>query len=477
MVELTSEPKFNSLPLAELEEGVLWNRVGEEALHLLREYIRFPTVNDPESLDSEQMAHSPWLAGREAEAVQWLAGFLKSEGIATEVLEAAPGRLNLIGRLSGTGHGRAVTLLSHSDVVPVRSNEWDSGIDPFAATIRNGYLYGRGTLDLKGLGVAHLMTLMLLSRLKVPLKRDVVLLIAADEETGGKFGAEWLLRQRPELLNTEIVLGEGGYSPRDVLPKVGTVQAISVAEKGYLELELFIADKSHHASMPDRNDAPARLIGALSRILQINDKIRLTPLSKILIKQLANGARGLHRVLSKSPGLGMRIVSKHLCASPIVSAMLKDTIAVTALESGQKSNVVPGAARAVLSIRFLPGTDAEALTEIIRRAANDSGLQIKRLKYKPANHSDFATRQFKILTKHAVDDEEPGLVTPILSPGASDCRFWRLANVNCYGWIPFVIPVGDLHSVHGPNERISITAFQKGLRSLYRAVAEIATTA
>ena len=135
MVELISEQKFNSMPLAELEEGARWKLVGEEALHLLREYIRFPTVNDPESLDSEQMAHSPWLAGREAEAVQWLAGFLKSEGIATEVLEAAPGRLNLIARLSGTGHGRAVTLLSHSDVVPVRSNERDSGIDPFAASV------------------------------------------------------------------------------------------------------------------------------------------------------------------------------------------------------------------------------------------------------------------------------------------------------------------------------------------------------
>lgn len=476
MAEVISGRTLSSFSFAELDGAARWNLVSEEALELLRKYIRFPTVNDPDSLDPEQAEHSPWLAGREAEAAQWLADYLRSEGITTELLESAPGRLNVIARLRGTNRGRAITLLSHSDVVPVRRSEWEAGIDPFAASVREGYLYGRGALDLKGLGVAHLMTLVLLSRLRVPLERDVVLLVVADEETGGRFGAKWLLQHRPELFDTEVVLGEGGYSPKGLLPNVGTVQAIAVAEKGYLELELVAQDKSHHASMPDPNDAPARLICALARVLRMNGKIRITPPSKVLLRHLARSARGLHRILLQWPELTARLAIRKLSSSSIVGAMLTDTIAVTALESGQKSNIVPGQARAVLSIRFLPGTDAEALTDKIRKAVDDPRISIKRLKYKAANASDFTTPQFKALMKHAAADEANALVTPILSPGASDCRFWRHANVTCYGWIPFVIPGGDLHSVHGPNERISIAAFQHGLRSLYGAVAEIATS-
>jgi len=458
------------------DASVRWDMVGEESVDLLRQYIRFPTVNDPDGLTEEQKVNSPWLAGHETEAANWLGGYLQSEGIVVELLESAPGRTNLIARLHGTGGGRAVTLLSHSDVVPTRRNEWENGIDPFAAIVRDGYLYGRGALDLKGLGIAHLMTFLLLYRLKLPLKRDVVLLIVADEETGGRFGAEWLLRKRPELLNTDVVLGEGGYSPKGLLPKLGTVQAIAVAEKGYLELELVTQDKSHHASMPDSNDAPARLIRALGRILRMNDGVRVTPPSKVLLRHLSASATGLHRIILKWPELAFRVAGRHIPLSPIVGAMLKDTIAVTMLEGGLKSNVVPNQARAVLSIRFLPGTDPDALTAKIRRAADDSRIEIRRLKSKPANASDFTTPQFVALAKHAAAQEASAVVTPILSPGASDCRFWRQARVNCYGWIPFVISGSDLQGVHGSNERVSITAFQKGLQSLYGAVAEIATS-
>jgi acetylornithine deacetylase/succinyl-diaminopimelate desuccinylase-like protein len=477
MINLSSQRKFNLDLVADLEESARWEMVGEEALDLLREYVRFPTVNDPDGLDAERAEHSPWLAGREEEAARWLAKYLRAEGIATELLEAAPGRLNLIARLPGTGDGRAITLLSHSDVVPAKRGEWESDIDPFTATVRGDYLYGRGTLDLKGLGIAHLMTLLLLSRQKVPLRRDVVLLIVADEETGGQFGAEWLLRQRPELFDTEVVLGEGGYSPRGLLPGMGTIHAISVAEKGYLELELSVEGKSHHASMPAPNDAPARLINGLARVLTMRNDIRLTPAPRALLKHLANGATGLHRLLLKFPEMAVRLAPRRISASSIVGAMLKDTIALTILESGHKSNVIPGQARAILSIRFLPGTNVEGLIDKIRRALDDPEVRIKRLKYKPANASDFTTPQFKALLKHAGAEEADALVTPILSPGASDCRFWRQAHVNCYGWIPFVIPGSDLHSVHGPNERISIAAFRQGIKSMYRAVAEMAMTA
>jgi carboxypeptidase PM20D1 len=158
---------------------------------------------------------------------------------------------------------------------------------------------------------------------------------------------------------------------------------------------------------------------------------------------------------------------------PILDAMLRDTVALTILEAGYKSNLVPGSARAVLSIRLLPGSSADAFTDRVCRLAGDGAVEIRRLKYKPPASSPFDTPMYRLIERLAGAPGEP--VVPILSPAASDCRFWRAAGVPCYGWVPFLIDAQDLHSVHGPNERVSISDFGNGIEALFRAVVGLVT--
>jgi acetylornithine deacetylase/succinyl-diaminopimelate desuccinylase-like protein len=453
-----------------------WASIGEEALELLSAYIRFPTVNDPQSLGADEAREDPWRSGREAEAAAWLATQLAADGIEAELLESAPGRVNVVARVRGSGGGRPILLLSHSDVVPAVRQEWSHGIDPFGGEVHGGYLYGRGALDLKGLGIAHLMALKLLQRTAADLQRDVILLIVADEEAGGRYGAHWLLERRPELLDAEVVLGEGAYSPRGLLRYPGPIHAIAVGEKGYLELELIADQAAHHASMPEEDNAPARLIRALERVLAMKRPLRITSLTGHLLRQLAPASRGLHRLLMQHPQWMVRLFPGPLSRSAILSSMLQDKLAVTVLAAGQKHNVVPSRARTVLSIRFLPETDPDDLTRQVSRAVADPTIEIRRLMHKPANLSRWNNRAFEILGKHAAAQADKPLVVPIISPGASDCRFWRAHGVCSYGWIPFVIPGEDLHSVHGPDERVSLEAFGAGLRSCYEVIHELAQT-
>jgi acetylornithine deacetylase/succinyl-diaminopimelate desuccinylase-like protein len=450
-----------------------WTAAGEEAVTLLRQYLRIRTPNDPEALSAETRETEPWRAGTEASAAQWLAALLKAEGIEVELLEGAPGRVNLIARLRGLSRV-GITLLSHSDVVPAKEENWSH--DPFGAETADGFMYGRGALDLKGLGILHLMTLFLLARQRVQLQRDVVLLIVADEETGGKYGAEWLLAQRPELAATALVLGEGAYSVSGMASQGRAIHAVAVGEKGYLELELVARSPGGHASMPSSDNAPRRLIRALDRVLATRRPIKLTPLTRVLLQKLGQMAQGLHALLLRRPWLAVRLAARSLTRSPLITAMLQDSIAVTVLHAGEKSNVLPAEARAILSIRLLPGTDEALLTRTIAAAAADPQVSIRTRMRKPANLSPGDTPAFQLIEREILRADPQSIVIPILSPAASDCRFWRAKNVPAYGWIPFVIPVADLHRVHGVDERVPLESFKQSLRVFYEAVRGLTTS-
>jgi acetylornithine deacetylase/succinyl-diaminopimelate desuccinylase-like protein len=443
-----------------LADGIDWSAAGDQAIEWLRRYVAFRTVNDPEGGGAG--------AGEQA-ACEWLAGLLRAEGIECEVLQSAPGRANLVASTTSGDPSSSVTLLSHSDVVPAVEDDWE--VPPFDGQIRDGYLYGRGVLDLKGLGIAQLMTLIQLQKSGVPLRRQVRVLVVADEESGGQAGAGWLLDARPELLDTAVVLGEGAYSVTGVMPDDQPLQTIAVGEKGCLELELSVTGTAEHASMPSADSAPARLVRALDRIMRQRSGARVTDATAVLCERLSDAATGLHRFILRRPKLVERIGAHGLHLNPIVAAMLTETVALTVLESGYKNNVVPGHARAVLDIRVLPGTDPDTLEQRISQAAADPGIKIRRLIYKPPTSSPFPGGDYANLDRSLARD---GLVAPIISPGASDNRFWRAAGVPAYGWVPFVIPVGDIHGVHGANERVAVTSFRDGIRQYYQAIAELA---
>ncbi len=459
--------------LQEQSRALDWNELAEAAVELLRQYLRIETANDPAALSAEARAARPWAGGCEAGAADWIAARLRAEGIETQLFEAAPGRVNVVARLRGRRSGEAITLLSHSDVVPAARGDWS--YDPFGGEVHDGYIYGRGALDLKGLGVVHLLTMVALKRLRPAIERDVVMVVAADEETGGRFGTEWLLGQCPELLDCRLVLGEGAYSVDGMLPGGRILQAIAVGEKGYLELELLAQGEAGHASIPRPDNAPRRLVRALDQILSNQRPIRLTPASRALLGSLAQASHGLHGYLLRCPWLLRWLAPDAVAKSAIVDAMVRDTLAATVLQAGQKHNVVPAEARAILSIRLLSETDADDMRASVGRIAARSGVDIRQIMHKPANISTFDTPSYRAIACQIQRDDPNAVVVPIVSPAASDCRFFRAHGVVGYGWIPFVIPAGDLHRVHGADERVSIQALHRGLRGFVEAVLTLAT--
>lgn len=222
-----------------------WSRIGREASDLLSRYIRIDTSNPP---------------GNEARAVDFLGKVLHDNGIEFKTYESAPGRVSLLARLKGEGNNKPLLLLSHSDVVPAEGGAWDE--EPFSGLIKDGVIWGRGALDMKGMGIMELMSILLLKRNQIPLNRDVLLLVAADEESLGGFGMEYMLRNHPEELEADFVLNEGGFGNVSLLPNNQPAFLVSIGEKGPVWLKLLQRGSPGHASMPHGENALVNLMRA-----------------------------------------------------------------------------------------------------------------------------------------------------------------------------------------------------------------------
>src|SRR5918995_6191709 len=227
-----------------------WKQVETEALKTLQGYVRINTSNPP---------------GDVTKAADYLAGILKREGIEVKRYESAPGRSILLARLKGNGTGgKAILLESHMDVVPTDPARWSK--DPFGAEIADGRMWGRGTIDMKGIGTSYLYAFLMLHRMKVPLTRDVILMFVPDEEVGGELGAAWMRKNHYAELDPEYVIDEGGFGSRDMFTPNKLVFGISVAEKKIMWLRLRAEGIAGHGSQPHDRNPNDHLMKALSRL-------------------------------------------------------------------------------------------------------------------------------------------------------------------------------------------------------------------
>src|SRR5436190_379728 len=243
-------------------QSIDWAKIGAEATRILQEYVRIDTSNPP---------------GDTRKAADFLAGLLEGEGIAVTRYEPAPGKAIVLARLKAGASpvaGKPILLLQHMDVVPADRTRWK--IDPFAATIQNDELHGRGAFDMKSLGVSHLMAFLLLKRQQVPLARDVILLAEPDEEIGGAMGARWMIANHYGELDPEYVLDEGGFGSRDLLSPGTLVYGISNAEKKILWLKVRAEGVAGHGSQPHDQNPNIRLLRALNRLLTAEPAPSLT---------------------------------------------------------------------------------------------------------------------------------------------------------------------------------------------------------
>ncbi len=291
-----------------------------ETVQILQNYIRIDTTNPP---------------GNEIEAAKFLKEILEGEGIRARIEESAPGRANLTATLKGRGNGKPLVLLNHMDVVPANASKW--AVPPFSGEIREGYLYGRGTLDMKGMGILELMAIIFLKRQGILPSRDLIFLAVADEETGGRMGAKWMLDRHPELLKVEGVLNEGGGG---VLHDGQGWYEVSTCQKVICQVQLAARGEGGHASVPKEPSAVTALLAALEKIRQHPFPAILIPTVAEYYRRVAPLQREAWRPLFEDMGQAIRDghpLLQEIWADPIHNTMTHHTAAITMLRAGEKA--------------------------------------------------------------------------------------------------------------------------------------------
>lgn len=431
-----------------------WNRADAEALGYFRTYLRFNTSNPP---------------GNTAAAINWLKGILEKNGIPVEIYSAQPDKPNLVARLSGPPNVKPLLLMSHADVVPAVAADWSH--PPFAADIANGYVWGRGALDNKAHGIMALMTLLILKRQHVRLRRGIEMMVNSDEEVGGELGAQWMVQEHWGAIDPAVALNEGGEGTPNWLGSRGITFKVAVAEKRAMWLRLIAHGRAGHGSEPNDHNPNLILIRALARLLATQPPIRLTP----VVEQ--TGAALAHRFpdpySTAMAHLGWPMMLDLAMRGPLsgyaVQALLRNTIAPTMLDAGIKANVIPSYADATLDCRLLPGTDEQSFLDHLHDRLNDSRVVVEFLqKPDPGGHDSPTEGPFWDAFQDVVTQDFPGaLVVPMLDAGATDSRFLRALGVPAYGFIPVVLPASESRRIHGVNERLSVSNLSMGLRTTY----------
>ena len=444
--------------------GIDWQGVQDETVELLRCLLRFDTTNPP---------------GNEIVAARYIAGVLAREGISAQVLEAAPGRGNVIARLSGSANDRTggLLLLSHLDVVPAEPERWH--YPPFDGTLADGYVWGRGALDIKQLTAMELMTVLLLHRQGIPLRRDVVLAATADEEIGGDRGIGWLLEEHPNLLACAYAINEGGGQGL----RVGDhcLYLCQTAEKGVCWIQLTARGETGHAALPHNDNAIEKLGRALGRLGPSSMPIHLIPLVREMmdtwLEALGPGVPSVDELLAAGVYEATLAPYFGTMARPL-NAMLRNTTTPTMIEGGVRINVIPGQAQAQLDGRILPGVTQEQVVHEIRRVIGDD-IDISVRLYFPASTGGADHALFRTIEDVMAEIDPGSQVLPYLLGAVSDARHLMRRGVKVCGFAPMrddvAAPMADL--VHSDNERISVTNLGFGVQALYRIVERFCTGA
>jgi acetylornithine deacetylase/succinyl-diaminopimelate desuccinylase-like protein len=438
-------------------DAVDWAKAGDEAVSVLQSYLRVDTTNPP---------------GNETRGAEFMGAILKKEGIPYEILEYAPGRGNLVARLDGTGEEKPLCLLSHLDVVTAEADKWAKDKGPLSGAIDGGYLYGRGALDMKGLGALELMTMVWLKRLGVPLKRSVILLAVAAEETDSG-GIQFLVDEHWGKIQCSHSVNEGGLGIKDLLIPGQTVYTISVAEKGVLWLKMTAHGEAGHGSTPIPGRAPERLVAAIDKLRAREPEPVIHPAIYELAARVGEDAGGVKGFVLKRPWLVRRFVLGKLMESPPAKATLMNTINVTGFSGMKEPNVIPSEVSATLDCRLLPHPRGVDLFAEIRQIVNDPNVTFEAIDVKEAGESPWDDPFFSALARHAVDGRPHVVAGPALSPGYTDSLFLREKGVRAYGFTPFEIEQSEMNGFHGKNERVSLENVRRGLRALFRAVVDV----
>ena len=434
---------------------------GAEAVARLQEMLRFDTTNPP---------------GHELPLVRHLAAQLAAEGLEPQVLEADPQRASLAVRLRGDGSERPLLLMSHLDVVPAEPARWSQ--PPFAGEIAAGVLYGRGAIDSKLTAAVHLQALLMCHRRKLPLKRDLVVIAAADEERGGVNGMAWIAANHPEWLDAEYGVNEGGGFA--VLVDGRPIYTCQVAEKGGADVDLVARGRPGHSSVP-HDDNPIVHLGAVQTRLGGKLPHRVTPAVGAFFEAAARAVRPevgelLRDLLDPARAeQALRVLPVEPPVRGMFDAMVRNTCAPTLLEAGVKRNVIPSEAAVRLSGRPLPGVTAEEFAAEVRALVGEGvDLEMERFRAGVAfeHESPLLGAMEAALARH-----EPGAVlAPYMQTGGTDARFLTDLDMTVFGFVPMRHEPGcDFYELcHGHDERVSVANVGFAVDVTFDLVAQLA---
>jgi len=446
-----------SMPAAAQVPGFDFDQLRDETAQRLSEYIQINTSNPP---------------GNELATARWLKEVLAKEGIEGQILDTAelgPGRANFYARLKGDGSGKAIALAHHMDVVPVSRESWS--VDPFAGLIKDGYIWGRGALDMKGHGIIQLMTLIAIKRAGIPLTRDLVYIANADEETDG-LGSRAFIDRHPDLIaDVEYLLTESGGSRVEN----GKVRwfGLNVGEKQVYWQKLVVKGKASHGSRPTPYNPVPRLARILTRLAAWETTVRVTPAVDRYFKAQAQAETGERRrwLTNAARALKSTRARAWLLSDPERNALLRNTISPTVLVGSNKTNTIPPEASAELDIRLLPDQDTVAFRRELLRVIGDTGVTLTMIgDMAPRFSAPLDTEMSRAIQRTAAR-LLPGVpFATTTSTGATDRPYYAGAGLICYGVDPYLVDMEDIRrGVHGNDERVSVENLGFGLR-LYAGV-------
>ena len=422
---------------------------------ILQKLIRFNTTNPP---------------GEEAECIAYIRGMLTDAGIESTVLERTTKRPNLIARIQGAGKAPPLLLYGHVDVVTTENQKWEHA--PFEGQLIDGFIWGRGALDMKG-GVAMMLSAFLRANaegLQPP--GDIILAIVSDEEAGGDDGAKFLVEQHADLFkDVRHAIGEfGGFSLN-----VGKQRfyPIMIAEKQVCWMKATVRGRGGHGSIPVRDGAMTKLGRLLQRLNQSDLPVHITPPARMMFDAMAAQLSGVQKIVLgqlTNPRLANSVVKLMGESGRTFYPLIHNTVSPTILHGSNKVNVIPSEIAVELDGRLLPGFGPEDMLRELQPIVGDD-VELEVLRYDPGP-SEPDMRLFNTLADILRQADPEGTPVPLLLSGVTDGRFFSRLGIQTYGFLPMPLPedFNFSQTIHAANERVPAAAIAFGADAIYQAL-------
>jgi acetylornithine deacetylase/succinyl-diaminopimelate desuccinylase-like protein len=453
-------------PVLQAQERFLvdWETAGEEALEHLSALIRINTTNPP---------------GNETQAAEYIRAVLAGEGIDSKLYSLEPDRANLVARIRGNGSKRPILFMGHTDVVGVQADRWVE--DPFGGARKDGWVYGRGSLDDKDSVTAGMMLLILLKRQGVPLDRDIIFLAEAGEEGTPEWGINYMVEHHWEEIDAEFALAEGGGGVLE--NDHAHVVSVQTTEKMPRRVTLVARGTAGHGSMPRLDNAVSILARAIVRADAWQTEMRLNETTETYFDRLASisSPEDAFRYANVATPEHSGAIQQHFLENdPYHYSLLRTSVVPTVIDAGFRKNVIPSEASAWLDIRMLPDEDVDGFYRQLATVIDDERVEIvpERIYRPAAPPSGIDNEMFQTLERAAAIVYPDATVLPTMSTGATDMAQVRAKGIPAYGVGPLrsTEELNSGNGAHSDNERVSEAAFVDFLRFVWLSVVDIAAT-